>query len=138
MELYWPAHICVALRDIQGLAVWDSPSPLCPSHCSVLEINCPALRYAFPLLDEQKIVALPALLKFREGILAAWTLLLFPICPSQWTQADGGLRGRLMEVVNAHWKQNEQWSGRGRCMAAHIALDTMTDERIMEQGYFPQ
>lgn len=25
-----------------------------------------------------------------------------------------------------------------RCMVAHITLDRMTDEGIMEQGYFPQ
>lgn len=29
-------------------------------------------------------------------------------------------------------------SVRERCMAAHIASDRMTDEGIMEQGYFPQ
>lgn len=50
------------------------------------------------------------------------------------------LRGRWMEVVNRGWGQREQRREgvRERCMAAHIASDRMTDEGIMEQGYFPQ
>lgn len=47
---------------------------------------------------------------------------------------DGGREGRAGERKS--WEAGE---GEGvRCMAVHIASDRMTDEGIMEQGYFPQ
>lgn len=44
-----------------------------------------------------------------------------------------------MEVVNGgETDRMGEREMRVRCMAAHIAPDRVTDEGIMEQGYFPQ
>lgn len=44
-----------------------------------------------------------------------------------------------MEVVNGpETERTGEQEMRERCMAAHIASDRVTDEGIMEQGYFPQ
>lgn len=93
----------------------------------------------------RKVALLPALPKLREKLALSETLLLlplFPICPSQWTQADDGFEWKMdggSKRRTGDRKNRRAGEGvRERCMAAHIASDRMTDEGIMEQGYFPQ
>lgn len=75
----------------------------------------------------------------HEGKGKPTSLPLFAICPSQWAQAGDGLEGKMNGGYK--WPLDKERTGervRERCMAAHIASDTMTDEGIMEHGLFPQ
>lgn len=74
----------------------------------------------------------------KAGALNPTSLPLFPICPSPWTEADDRLEGK-MDGGSKQALETERTEERvrERCMAAHIASDRMTDEGIMEQGYFP-
>lgn len=71
-----------------------------------------------------------------------WTLILLhwfsSVHLSGWRQTTV-LGRRWMEVVNGgETDRMGEREMRVRCMAAHIAPDRVTDEGIMEQGYFPQ